>query len=297
MRLAYEARGDHARALLRGLDGRLGEELSAALLSRCERDPEAIHARRGQVARLHELLEPLSSSHDGARALAELAEGLVPRSVWIVGGDGWAYDIGFGGLDHVLASGRRVNMLVLDTGVYSNTGGQASKATPRAAVAKFASSGRPTRKKDLGRIAMAYGNVYVAQIAMGSNPKQTIRALSEAESYPGPSLVIAYSHCIAHGIRMSTAMEHQKLATTSGFWPLFRHDPRRESQGLNPFQLDSRRPSRPLADFASKEARFANLRRINPAGAEDLFALAQRDVEEQWGYYEHLAQKTPEVPR
>ena len=297
MRLAYEAQGDHARSLLHGLDGRVAAELRDALLQRCERDPEAIHVRRDQVTRLHDVLAPLAPHHDDARDLAELVQGLVPRSVWIVGGDGWAYDIGFSGLDHVLASGRRVNLLVLDTGVYSNTGGQASKATPRAAVAKFASGGRPTRRKDLGRIAMAYGSVYVAQIAMGANPKQTIRALAEAESYPGPSLVIAYSHCIAHGIEMSKAMDHQKVATATGFWPLFRHDPRRESEGLNPFQLDSRRPNRPFTDFAAREARFANLQRVNPTGAPDLLALAQRDIEEQWSYYEHLAQAGPEAVR
>ena len=213
----------------------------------------------------------------------------MPRCVWIIGGDGWAYDIGFGGLDHVLASGRRVNLLVLDTGVYSNTGGQASKATPRAAVAKFAAGGRSTRRKDLGRIAMAYGDVYVAQVAMGSNPRQTLRAFVEAESYPGPSIIIAYSHCIAHGIDMSGAMAHQKVATQTGFWPLFRFDPRRELNGENPFQLDSRKPTKPLADFTSKEARFAMLQHANPEGAEDLMTLAQRDVDEQWRIYEQMA--------
>ena len=293
MRLAYEAHGDHARSLLGALGERLPGALRDALLERCGRDPESIHTRREDVAQLRERLAELEAEHPGARALGELADGLVPRSVWIVGGDGWAYDIGFGGLDHVLASGRRVNLLVLDTGVYSNTGGQASKATPRAAVAKFAAGGRSTRKKDLGRIAIAYGSVYVAQIAMGANPKQTLRALAEAEAYPGPSLVIAYSHCIAHGIEMSTAMEHQKVAANTGFWPLFRYDPRREAQGQNPFQLDSRKPSRPFHDFASKEARFATLMRVNPDHAEELLALAQRDIDEQWRTYEHMAQETP----
>ena len=290
MRLAYEAHGRHARVLLREFGKDLDPTLAAALLERCERSPEAIHSRRGQVARLRELLAPLETEHPRTRELDELADGLVPRSVWIVGGDGWAYDIGFGGVDHVLASGRRVNLLVLDTGVYSNTGGQASKATPRAAVAKFASSGRGTRKKDLGRIAMAYGDVYVAQIAMGANPKQTVRALAEAEAYPGPSIVIAYSHCVAHGIDMSNAMDHQKLAMRTGFWPLFRHDPRREEEGLNPFQLDSRKPTKPFSEFAAIEGRFAMLSHVNPEGSRELLARAQRDMDEQWRIYEHMAE-------
>jgi len=293
MRLAYEAHGTHARAIMRELRAEIGDDLSDALLQRCARDPEAIHERRGQIKTLRDLVKPLQGQGRGARVLDELAEGLVPRSVWIVGGDGWAYDIGFGGLDHVLASGRRVNVLVLDTGVYSNTGGQASKATPRAAVAKFASSGRQTRKKDLGRIAMAYGSVYVAQIAMGSNPKQSIRALAEAEAYPGPSLIISYSHCIAHGLEMSQGMDHQKLATRTGFWPLYRYDPRREDVGENPFQLDSRKPSAPFSEFASKEARFAMLKHANPAGASDLLERAQHDIDEQWRIYEQMAEMQP----
>ncbi len=288
MRLAYEAHGNHARSILRDIGAELDPELAKSLLVRCARDAEAIHERRDEVERLRGLLGE-HVGRPGVRDLDELAEGLVPRSVWIVGGDGWAYDIGFGGLDHVLASGRRVNMIVLDTGVYSNTGGQASKATPRAAVAKFAAGGRSTRKKDLGRIAMAYGDVYVAQIAMGSNPRQTIRALAEAEDYPGPSLVIAYSHCIAHGIEMSGAMAHQKVATQTGFWPLFRFDPRRELEGENPFQLDSRKPTKPFSEFASKEARFAMLNHANPDGAEALMARAQRDIDEQWSIYEQMA--------
>jgi pyruvate-ferredoxin/flavodoxin oxidoreductase len=224
-----------------------------------------------------------------ARRLAEFADALVERSVWIVGGDGWAYDIGFGGLDHVLASGRDVNVLVLDTGVYSNTGGQASKATPRAAVAKFAAGGKDVRKKDLGLLAAAYGNVYVAQIAMGANPKQTIEAFREAESWRGPSLLIAYSHCIAHGIEMSSAMGHQKEAVNSGFWPLFRYDPRVGGPGLHPFQLDSKKPRTSFQEFAAKEARFAMLQRANPAQAAQLMKLAQADIDERYRYYEQLA--------
>ena len=289
MRLAQEAGRGHARTILREMGSELDPELAAALIEVCGRGPAAIHTRREQVARLQELLGPLREKDERARVLAELAPGLVPRCTWIIGGDGWAYDIGFGGLDHVLASARRVNLLVLDTGVYSNTGGQASKATPRAAVAKFASGGRGTRKKDLGRIAIAYGDVYVAQVAMGANPRQTLRAFEEAESYPGPSLIIAYSHCIAHGIDMSGAMGHQKVAMQTGFWPLFRYDPRRELKGENPFQLDSRKPTKPLSEFTSKEARFAMLQHANPEGAADLMARAQRDVDEQWRIYEQMA--------
>jgi len=181
---------------------------------------------------------------------------------------------------------------VLDTGVYSNTGGQASKATPRAAVAKFASAGRGTRKKDLSRIAMAYGDVYVAQIAMGANPKQTVRALAEAESYPGPSLVIAYSHCIAHGYDMAFGADQQRRAVESGIWPLYRYDPRREEAGENPFQLDSQKPRVAFREFAAKEGRFAMLKHANPDGADELMARAQRDVDEQWRIYEQLAQAT-----
>jgi len=289
MRLAYEARGYHARRSLSQLGADLDPELVPRLLERCARDPEAIHARRADVERLRERLAPRIATDERARVLDELGRALVPRSVWIVGGDGWAYDIGFGGLDHVLASGRRVNVLVLDTGVYSNTGGQASKATPRAAVAKFASSGRTTKKKDLGRIAIAYGSVYVAQIAMGASPKQTIRAFEEAEAYPGPSLVIAYSHCIAHGLEMVGAMKHQKLAMQTGFWPLFRYDPRREDEGLNPFQLDSKRPSKPFREFADREGRFAMLGHANPDGASALLDQAQRDLDDQWRIYERMA--------
>jgi len=297
MRLGYEARGDHARAILRGpaCEG-LDPELRAALLERCARDPASITARREQVARLREWITPRAAAAPELRVLEEIAEGLVPRSVWIVGGDGWAYDIGFGGLDHVLASGARVNMLVLDTGVYSNTGGQASKATPRAAVAKFAAGGRDTRKKDLGMIAVAYGDVYVAQIALGSNPRQAVKALAEAEEYPGTSLVIAYSHCIAHGIAMGEGMDHQKLAVTTGFWPLFRFDPRRAWRGENPFQLDSHRPARPFREFAAKEGRFAILSRVHPEHADELLTRAQRDIDEQWHFYEQMAHVERSVP-
>jgi len=246
-----------------------------------------IQAQRDRIVRLKSKLE--SHSSEAAKELVALADNLVERSLWIVGGDGWAYDIGYGGLDHVLASGRNVNIIVLDTGVYSNTGGQASKATPRAATAKFAAQGRDVHRKDLGAMAVAYGSVYVAQIAIGANPAQTLRALHEAESYDGPSLILAYSHCVAHGIDMSTAMTHQKDLVKSGFWPLYRYDPRNAHDGEHAFHLDSRKPSLRFKDVAMKEARFAMLARSNPERAADLMALAQKDIDDTWHYYEQLA--------
>ena len=218
--------------------------------------------------------------------------------MWIIGGDGWAYDIGFGGLDHVLSAGRNVNILVLDTEVYSNTGGQASKATPRAAVAKFAAAGKQTGKKDLGAIARAYGNVYVAQVSMGANELQTTKALIEAEAWSGPSLVIAYSTCIAHGIDMSKSMSHQKDAVKSGYWPLYRFHPSEIEDG-QPFKLDSHPPTIPVRDFAATETRFAILERTHPEHAAHLAALAQADADERWRYYEQLAgvhRTVPHVP-
>jgi pyruvate-ferredoxin/flavodoxin oxidoreductase len=214
---------------------------------------------------------------------------LVKKSVWIMGGDGWAYDIGYGGLDHVLASGKNVNILVLDTEVYSNTGGQMSKATPRAAVAKFAAAGKPMGKKDLGRIAMQYGNVYVAQVAMGYNDAQTVRAFMEAESYDGPSLIIAYSHCIAHGINMTKGMTHQKLAVECGHWPIYRFDPRLAQQGKNPLKLDSKPPKIKFEEYAYMETRFRMLTKSHPEEAKHLLELAQKDVEERWKVLEELA--------
>jgi pyruvate-ferredoxin/flavodoxin oxidoreductase len=225
-----------------------------------------------------------------ADLLARLSDHLVPKSVWIVGGDGWAYDIGFGGLDHVLSTGADVNILVLDTGVYSNTGGQNSKATPRAATAKFAAGGKPGRKKDLGMIAMSYGNAYVAQIAMGANPNHALRVFHEAESFDGPSLILAYSHCIAHGIAMPTSMSHQKEVIASGLWPLYRHDPRLSDTGKQAFQLDSKKPQLSFEQLASQEGRFAVVSRTDPARAEQLYRLAQQDIDQQWERYERLSQ-------
>ena len=206
-----------------------------------------------------------------------------------MGGDGWAYDIGFGGLDQVLASGANVNVLVLDTEVYSNTGGQASKSTPRAATAKFASGGKTSPKKDLGLLAMAYGSIYVAQIALGADNPQALRALAEAESYRGPSLVLAYSHCIAHGIDMRFGMTHQKEAVDAGYWPLYRYDPRLATQGQHPLVLDSHRPKPTLKEFVAKEARFAMLARSRPEQAGRLLALLQDDIDSRWRLYEQMA--------
>jgi pyruvate-ferredoxin/flavodoxin oxidoreductase len=215
----------------------------------------------------------------------------VKKSVWIIGGDGWAYDIGYGGLDHVLASGRNVNILVMDTEVYSNTGGQASKATPRAAVAKFAAGGKPSPKKDLGLMAMTYGNVYVASIAMGAKNEQSIKAFMEAEAYPGVSLIIAYSHCIAHGINMTTAMNHQKELVDSGRWLLYRYNPLLLDQGKNPLQLDMRSPKVPIDKTVYSENRFAMLTRSQPEEAKQLMKLAQKDVNTRWAMYEYLAKR------
>ena len=282
MRVALDQQARQAQRLLAELD--LPEELRTSILEADQGDEAGVIAQRERVADLKEILAGLDSPE--AARLASLADALVRKSVWIVGGDGWAYDIGFGGLDHVLASGANVNVLVLDTEVYSNTGGQASKSTPRGAVAKFAAGGKHTAKKDLGLIAAGYGSVYVAQIALGADNPQTVKALAEAESYDGPSLVIAYSHCIAHGIEMATAMAHQKEAADSGYWPLYRYDPRLD----HPFQLDSRPPKIPVAEFTAKETRFAALRRVNPAEADELAAEEQHDVEERWHLYEQLAQ-------
>ena len=285
MRLAIDAEESQARSLVAGLAADIGEALAEELLTADQRDEAGIAAQRRRVAQLKARLESIDS--EDARNLLVAADALVKKSVWIVGGDGWAYDIGFGGLDHVMASGRNVNILVLDTEVYSNTGGQASKATPRGAVAKFAAGGKQTAKKDLGQIAMAYGNVYVAQVALGANNVQVVKAFSEAESFPGPSLIIAYSQCIAHGIDMEKGMSHQKEAVDSGYWPLYRFDPRLEDH--HPFHLDSKKPSIPFKEFAWQEARFAMLARSQPEEAERLFRLAQEDIDERWSLYEQLA--------
>ncbi len=287
MRLALDQQEDYARRLLRDLSGELGDNLVRDLLEAPQTTEAEISAQRSRVAALKAALGRINNSR--ARDLLTIADTLVQKNVWIIGGDGWAYDIGFGGLDHVLASGQNVNILVLDTEVYSNTGGQASKSTPRGAVAKFAANGRPTRKKDLGMLAVDYGNVYVAQIAVGAQPLQTIRAFHEAQSYGGTSLILAYSHCIAHGIDMSTSMTHQKDAVNSAYWPLFRYDPRSAVEGGHPFHLDSRKPTIPLQKFAATEARYAMLARSSPERAKQLMSMAQKDIDERWHFYEQMA--------
>ena len=287
IRLALDGKRELAHRRMQALAPEVGAELVALIENSSQADEAEIEAQRRRVADLKKRLAEIDSPT--ARELAGVAEVLVRRSMWIVGGDGWAYDIGYGGLDHVLASGTDVNILVLDTGVYSNTGGQASKATPRAATAKFAANGRNVRRKDLGMMAVTYGNVYVAQIAVGANPAQTVRAFQEAESYHGPSLILAYSHCIAHGIDMTKSMTHQKDLVKSAFWPLFRYDPRHAQAGEHPFHLDSRKPTLKFKEVAMKEARFAMLARANPSHAKHLMELAQKDIDDTWHYYEQMA--------
>jgi pyruvate-ferredoxin/flavodoxin oxidoreductase len=265
----------------------IGESLADALLKADQSNEDGIRAQRERVAQLKERLQGMKTSE--AQHLLSLADALVKKSVWIIGGDGWAYDIGYGGLDHVLASGRDVNILVLDTEVYSNTGGQMSKATPRAAVAKFAAGGKPLPKKDLAMMAMTYGNVYVARVAMGSSDAQTIKAFREAEAYQGPSLIVAYCHCIAHGYDLKHGLDQQRLAVLSGYWPLFRFNPQRAKEGKNPLQLDSKPPSLPLMDYVYNEARYTMLTHSKPAVAEELLELAEEDVRSRWQMYEMWA--------
>jgi len=276
MRLTLDKQVQYAHELLLRLGDDLGHALVDDLIDSDQSDEAGILAQRRRVEVLkHRLAE---REDPAAQDLKSLAEKLVRKSVWIVGGDGWAYDIGYGGLDHVLASGRNVNVLVLDTEVYSNTGGQSSKATPLGAVAKFAASGKATPKKDLGRMAMIYGNVYVAQIAMGASDSQTLEAIREAESYDGPSLVIAYAHCIAHGIDMAKGMQQQKLAVETGHWPLYRYDPRRTARGEHPLRLDSKEPTRPLSEYLYNEGRYRQLVQTQPETAAQLLERAQAAV-------------------
>jgi pyruvate-ferredoxin/flavodoxin oxidoreductase len=286
MRLAVDRQAQYARELL----GRLGDavgDLAPALLDADQSSEAGIAAQHERVDRLKARLRGLDG--DDARELGSVADALVKKSVWIVGGDGWAYDIGYGGLDHVLASGRNVNVLVLDTEVYSNTGGQMSKATPRGAVAKFAAGGKPMAKKDLAAMVMTYGSVYVARVAMGGNDAQTLRAFREAEAFPGPSLIIAYSHCIAHGYDLRHGMDQQKSAVLSGHWPLLRYHPGLAAEGKNPLQLDSRPPSMELRAYAYNEARYTMLAHSDPEAAARLLDEAQADVRTRWALYEHWA--------
>jgi pyruvate-ferredoxin/flavodoxin oxidoreductase len=295
MRLALDVQTKQARQLLKKLTPLLGAELVTEILENEQGDEAAIARQRESVEKLRAALAGIDGDQKAdADTLLSLSGDLLRTSVWIMGGDGWAYDIGFGGLDQALSSGRDVNLLVLDTQVYSNTGGQASKATPRGAVAKFAAAGKGTGRKDLGAIARAYGNVYVAQIALGANDTQTNKAILEAEAWPGPSLIIAYSTCIAHGIDMTTSMAHQRDAVKSGFWPLYRYTPS-EADG-QPFKLDSKAPSMPISEFVASETRFAILQRTQPERAAELAVLSQADADERWRYYSQLADVQRSIP-
>jgi pyruvate-ferredoxin/flavodoxin oxidoreductase len=286
-RLAIDQQIEYAGTLLKKLSGQLGDNLVNALLSNKQETEEEIAAQRKAVAELKTKLAGMDSRD--AKDLLASSDYLARRSVWILGGDGWAYDIGYGGLDHVFASGRDVNILVMDTEVYSNTGGQASKATPRGAVAKFAAGGKPAGKKDLGMMAMSYGNVYVGQISLGANPNQAIKAIRAAEAYRGTSLIIAYAHCIAHGINMTTGMTLQKEAVACGYWPLYRFDP---TEASKPFSLDSKAPKGAYKDFAMQQARYAMLARAKPEDSERLLKLGQEDINSRWNFYEQLAATT-----
>ena len=290
MRLAVDKQNEYARELVWRLNATVGENLAQALLNSPQKSEQDIFDQRERVKLLKEKLAGVNTAE--ARDLLSLADSLVKKSVWILGGDGWAYDIGYGGLDHVLASGKNVNVLVLDTEVYSNTGGQASKATPRGAVAKFAAAGKPIRRKDLALIAMSYGSVYVANVAMGAGDMHTVKAFLEAEAYDGPSLIIAYSHCIAHGFDLAYGMEQQKLAVNSGYWPLFRYNPELAAQNKNPFLLDSRAPSIPLKNFIYNETRYTMLVKSNPEHAAILLKEAEEDVAKSWKLYDYMAHES-----
>ncbi|MCJ7513257.1 MAG: pyruvate:ferredoxin (flavodoxin) oxidoreductase [Anaerolineales bacterium] len=287
MRLTADKLTDFARALLERMSFNGQADLAEAIRKAEVNTAEDVEAQR---ARIDELKGFLAKSKDeDAKRLLSVVDYLVPKSVWVIGGDGWAYDIGYGGLDHVLASGRNVNAMVLDTGVYSNTGGQASKATPRGAVAKFAAAGKDMPKKDLGAIAMTYGNIYVAQVAYAANMTQVVRAFKEAEEYDGPSLIVAYAQCINHGIDMEKGTDQQKDAVETGFWPLFRYDPRLALEGKNPLQLDSKAPTKPIEDFMYKQIRFRALRQADPTRAEMLLQSMRKDVASRWKFYEQMA--------
>jgi pyruvate-ferredoxin/flavodoxin oxidoreductase len=288
-RVSIDKQREYASELLARLAPQVGDDLVGAILDADQGTEAGIQEQRERVVVLKQKLASLKDQ--AARTLLTLADMLVKKSVWILGGDGWAYDIGYGGLDHVLASGRDVNVLVMDTEVYSNTGGQMSKSTPRGAVAKFAAGGKPAGKKDLGLIAMTYGNIYVASVAMGAKDEHTLKAFVEAESYPGPSLIIAYSHCIAHGIALDQGVgaKQQKLAVDSGQWLLYRYDPRRAEAGENPLQLDSGAARAKVQDFMMSENRFKMLTKSKPDDAKRFFAQAQVDADRRWKFYQYLA--------
>jgi pyruvate-ferredoxin/flavodoxin oxidoreductase len=288
MRLAADRHLAEARSLLTELQSDLGTDLVQSLITAPQVLESDIRRQRERVAALIDKLGHMKTPR--AKRLLSITDHLTRRSVWIVGGDGWAYDIGSSGLDHILASGRDVNILVMDTEVYSNTGGQASKATPLAAVAKFANGGKHVGKKDIALQAISYGGVYVARIAMGASAQQTLQAFREADAYPGTSLIIAYSHCIAHGIDMEQGLKQQHLAVHSGYWPLMRYNPVLRDKGLTPFLLDSQRASRPFTDYTENELRYRVLRQTNPEQAEHLMEMAEEAIQKRWQLYEQMAQ-------
>ncbi len=286
IRLAEDKKYEFAVELLKMLSNEIGEQLVDALIHADQKNEAGIEAQRQRVAELKKKLSEIKKPE--AFYLLSVADSLVRRSVWIVGGDGWAYDIGYGGLDHVIASGKNVNLLVLDTEVYSNTGGQMSKATPRGAVAKFAAGGKPAAKKDLALMGIAYTNVYVARVALGANDAQTIKAFLEAEAYEGPSLIIAYCHCISHGYNLINGLKQQKAAVDSGYWPLLRYNPELAKEGRNPLQLDSKPPAISLEEYVYNETRYSMLLKSKPEQAKVLLKQAQEDVLSRWALYEHL---------
>jgi pyruvate-ferredoxin/flavodoxin oxidoreductase len=286
-RVSIDKQKEFATELLQKLSGDVGTQLADEIITAPQKTETDIYDQRQRIVVLKQKLE--GNGRPEAKLLLPIVDMLVKKSVWIIGGDGWAYDIGYGGLDHVLASGRNVNILVLDTEVYSNTGGQMSKATPRGAVAKFAAGGKPNPKKDLGLMAMTYGNAFVARIAMGASDAGALKAILEAESYDGPSLIIAYSHCVAHGINMATGLQNQKAAVESGQWVLYRFNPEKMVAGQNPLQLDSRAPKRAVEEYLMMENRFKMLTKSRPEEARALFKQAQSDAEMRWRLYEFLA--------
>ena len=287
MRVALDKQQEYAKELLASLRESCGEEFTDSILNADQSDEAGIYEQRERVEKLKQQLPTLTNP--AAQILAQIADSLCKKSVWIIGGDGWAYDIGYGGLDHVLASGRNVNILVLDTEVYSNTGGQTSKSTPLGAVAKFSAGGKATAKKDLALLAMDYGNVYVAHVAYAGKDTQTLNAFLEAEAHDGPSIIIAYAPCIAHGVDLSNNHRQQNLAVKSGHWNLFRFDPSKIKQGKNPMHLDSAEPSIPYRDFVQTETRFSMLWQTHPDEAEQFLAQAQQDVKNRYHFYKQLA--------
>jgi len=286
MRNTVTKLGSQAAELLEAAvaDKIITKKMSTELINASQKTQDEIEAQRERVAALKEALA--GKDFLVAKRLAHVADYLVKKSVWIIGGDGWAYDIGYGGLDHVLASGENVNVLILDTEVYSNTGGQMSKSTPRSATAQFAAGGKKMPKKDIGMIFSTYGNVYVAKVAIGANPTQAVKAFAEAEAYDGPSLIIAYAHCINHGLNLAKGLDQQKKAVACGHWPLYRYNPDLEAQGKNPLHIDSKAPSMPFADYALNENRYRMLKMMNPTHADELMAMVQKDVEKAWRFLE-----------